>query len=177
MDEMKELEDLKTQIKLLEQKSKYLEERLNRKSKKGLLSKPEPGSGQPYATCVANSNGVLKPDTWRANIEDPKYYEGFAIFQSEEQAQAYAQALNTFLALRHQPGTVPPSQDHLQWSISVEEDFKFIADKGWWNLESKLLSIFPCFEYQKDATAAIEAIGQDALAHMVKTFGHFQEDA
>lgn len=177
MDEGKELEEIKTQIRHLAEKAQALEHQIKSKAKKPLLRKPVPGSGKVYATLITSANGVLETIPYHANISDPEYYEGFVLFQSEALADNYARAFTTFLKLRHQPGTVPPSQDHLQWSISVEEDFQFIADKGWWNLESKLLSIFPCFETQEDAINAINAIGQDALAHMVKTFGHYEEGA
>lgn len=147
-----------------------------------LLTKPVPGSEQDYWVVGSGYPNGFSLEWCGAYSEQPEYYSHGNIFQSEELANDYAQALNTLLLLRHQPGTVPAKDTGNQFII--EPDWKrnegnpslYIKARELGGLIYKMARVSPCFETLKDAKNAIEAIGEDALMHMFKTLHHIKEE-
>lgn len=93
------------------------------------------------------------------------------IFQTEEIADAYADALNTLLLLRHQPGTVPAEDIVGQWMVCPGRDAGV-----WYTLDAKMGRISPCFATSEDAQRAIDTIGADRILRMFRTLHHVGSD-
>lgn len=89
-------------------------------------------------------------------------------FQSGHISQAYAKAFETFLLLRHQPGTVK-AEDGIQWLIRAREEGGVYSDNFWCD-SYKVDYISPCFKTKEHAEAAIQTIGEEQLMQMFNTF-------
>src|SRR5690606_13974996 len=73
-----------------------------------LLTKPKLRSRVYYwAVGHTTGGGTLTTNSLQACSLDPEVYVTGNIFQTEALAQSYAEAIDTMLLLRHQPGTVP----------------------------------------------------------------------
>ena len=92
------------------------------------------------------------------------------VFPSEEMALAYAEAINTMLLLRHQPGPVGIEEGRQMYSIDPESGNPTI--KQWWSLDCWSTRISPCFDSVESAQAAIDAIGDGRIMRMFRTFHH-----
>lgn len=78
--------------------------------------------------------------------------------------QAYAEAFNTLLDLRRQPGSEAVEDNKKQWGIYYKGDV--------WSasfLSYKLSEVCPWFDSQEAAEAAIEAVGKDRIIRMMNT--------
>ena len=102
----------------------------------------------------------------------PEYADDHSsnVFPSEEMALAYAEAIDTMLLLRHQPGTVGIEEGRQMYSIDPESGNPTI--KQWWSLDCWSTRISPCFDSAESAQAAIDAIGDGRIRHMFRTFHH-----
>lgn len=140
-----------------------------------LLTKPKPGSEDDYWIV----EGVAtEPLGWRqccAQTHDPESYTQGNIIQSEDLAAAYAEAFDTFLLLRHQPGTVSAGDVCFKYVIHIVD----AVARGYYlsvdNVASSWLrtnQISPCFDSKESARAAIAAVGEDRILRMFKTFHH-----
>lgn len=82
-------------------------------------------------------------------------------------ADAYADALDTLLRLRHQPGTEAATSIARQFLVVIKDG---AADVDYYtNGECKLERISPCFATESDAKAAIDTIGADRILRMFHT--------
>ena len=143
-----------------------------------LLTKPVPGSEQEYwivDSRYSRGFGVV----WNvANSKQPEYYSHGNLFQREELANDYAQAFDTLLLLRHQPGTVPAHDTGNQviiepdWPRSEHKQDLYIKARELNGLTYKMARVSPCFKTLEDAKNAIEVVGAEALMHMFKTLHH-----
>lgn len=79
----------------------------------------------------------------------------------------YADALDTLLLLRHQPGTEAASDGKDQWLIDTSDDG--LTLDYWMGAHFKLRFISPCFASDADAQAAIDTIGADRILRMFHT--------
>ena len=88
-------------------------------------------------------------------------------FESLKQACDYAEAFETFLLLRRQPGTVKVVDGEPQWVVSGD-----VFPDSFQTREYKLSKISPVFTNRANCEAAINAIGAERLHHMFNTFHH-----
>lgn len=141
-----------------------------------LLTKPVPGSGDQYWIVTEGGSYCQLSNAERnAFATHADYYTHGNLFQSEELAKAYAEAFDTMLLLRHQPGTVAPKISGSQWIIktSNEQMISLFVD-GWCRWPTKSQSISPCFVTKKDAQRAIETVGEERIIRMFKTLHHVE---
>lgn len=144
-----------------------------------LLNKPEMGSGDRYWSLSSNwadkRESSLEPYSLIAMSDEPRAYRGGNIFTDKNTANAYADAIDTMLLLRHQPGSCAPSKGTVNYDIGISYDVSnsyLISAKYWTGGGSKMDRISPCFQDRAAAEAAIKAIGSDKLIRMFKTFHH-----
>ena len=104
-----------------------------------------------------------------------------AIFETEEQGNAYGVAIATLAELRRQPGTITPfdrgaGDDDKNWVIIPElsdDDRVSTVRVVYWNTKVNAMAcISPVFRSRELAEAAIARIGPATLAQMFKTFHH-----
>lgn len=137
-----------------------------------LLTKPLPGSGKGYWQIKGGTYGELVAYRLVAHTADCRWYEHGSIFQTETLAREYSRAINIMLLLRHQPGSVP-STDDAQCQIEVKRD----GSTGEFILEypvridkaTKMNKFSPCFVTEQAARDAVQAVGEERLLHMFKT--------
>lgn len=167
------------QLKELESKSAEIEVEVAKLRKiieapdpaPSLLTKPVPGGCARYWTLSDGGFIELVARVKTAVSGNPNYYTHGNIFQSEELAQAYADAIDTMLMLRHQPGTCPPSAKKNQWMIwPSDEKCNSLEFFTFYYLASKCSMISPCFNSKDDALQAIEVVGKTRILNMFKTF-------
>lgn len=89
------------------------------------------------------------------------------IFQSVDVADAYADALDTLLMLRHQPGSEAAIEGGVQCFIRDADGN--IAVDTWTSINYKTSCISPMFATFCDAQAAIDTIGADRILRMFRT--------
>lgn len=148
-----------------------------------LLTKPEPGIIQEYY-CITSDLEARRGSQmygFEASTESVCFYTHGNLFQNVELASNYAKAFDTFLLLRHQPGTEPAS-NYAQYQLELDRarvssdtiDYKefFVDAIARSILTTKANKFSPCFATLKDAERAKETIGQERLMHMFKTFHH-----
>lgn len=90
-------------------------------------------------------------------------------------AESYATALNTFMKLRHQPGTVAARHDVLQWIIEVDYpslNRPELRIASYISLSNKTTRLSPCFNTKEAALNAAIAITRERIIDMFKTFHH-----
>lgn len=136
-----------------------------------LLTKPVPLSGSEYwrldkNTCTAGFN------TQDDRAVDSTSYPGGNIFQSEKLAKDYAEAINTMLLLRHQPGTEPVSGRD-QYVIQPSGALTVVEAICYLNPNMKLARLSPSFSTKDHAIAAIESVGMARIMKMFKDLHHF----
>lgn len=85
-------------------------------------------------------------------------------FETLEQAEAYADAFNTLLDLRRQPGSEAAESLTKQWYINSNGVVAYTA-----NLEWKLQQLCPMFDSEASALAASDAVGLDRILRMYNT--------
>lgn len=86
-------------------------------------------------------------------------------FQDSDTAQAYAEAFNTMLGLRHCKGSVKAAGRVYQYTI---DSYATVIDYTTITNKSQLIS--PCYATEQDAINAIETVGKDAIIKMFNTF-------
>jgi hypothetical protein len=96
------------------------------------------------------------------------------LFQTEYLAKTYAEALNTMLLLRHQPGTVP-ANDENQFIIIITRECG-VTYTGLGDAEFKAGGTSPCFSLEEDAQRAIDTIGSARIARMFRALSHIGSD-
>lgn len=94
------------------------------------------------------------------------------IFPTRALANAYAKAFNTFLLLRHQPGTEPASDEYDQYFIRLRSGGDGAQVDPIGCKDYKMTEMSPCFSTHAMAQAAITAVGEDNILHMFRTFHH-----
>lgn len=85
-------------------------------------------------------------------------------FETVEQARAYAEAFNTLLDLRRQPGSEAAEDEKRQWLIRGDGDVEWFA-----MLVAKIENTCPCFDSKESAEAARDAVGLDRVLKMYNT--------
>jgi hypothetical protein len=89
--------------------------------------------------------------------------------RGETTALAYADALDTLLMLRHQPGS-EPAKDEEQWTIRTGDVQRGTLSTTYlFGTNVKASRISPCFATDADARAAIDTIGADRILRMFRT--------
>lgn len=136
-----------------------------------LLTKPVPGSGDSYY-CISSYQEEFTVDQRMAHSEYAPRYAGNDMFQNRPLADDYAKAFSTFLALRHQPGTVPAALGTYSYIIRPVQGTGVSVDtmNGTYILEG----LSPAFKDRASACAAVDKLGADNILHMMKTFHHMQ---
>lgn len=132
-----------------------------------------PALNEDYFQVEADSFGALasrKNNT--GNVAFGEYECNGNIFPTQALADAYAKAFNTFLLLRHQPGTEPASDEYDQYFIRLRSggDGAQIDPIGC--KDYKMTEMSPCFSTRAMAQAALTAVGEDNILHMFRTFHH-----
>lgn len=137
-----------------------------------LLTKPEPGGGKRYYTICGRAKRITEAEQYHTNDPNPEVYKHGNIFTDLEIAEAYAEAVDTMLLLRHQPGTVAAKEGKEQFVIDIEGVSlrPFICPLE--DLDMKAGYLSPCFITRKHAQDAVDAIGADRIVRMFKTFHH-----
>lgn len=137
-----------------------------------LLTKPVAGSYETFyflednpdnlTMCVGHGNAIPAPSS---------FYEGANCFQSKAIAEAYIDAINTMLLLRHQPGTVEIEDDVPQWGIVPCIGLLNLSIDYWTTSRHlKIRAISPFFDTEENVRAAINKIGEKRILQMFKTF-------
>lgn len=140
---------------------------------KSLLTKPEPGSGKTYFAVTGNGISPLHTYAYTAIATSPSAYQQGSIFQTQTLAEAYAQAIETMLLLRHQPGTVPANSGTYVLRVVTHYGQPILIKPDTWNSTGFVASfISPCFDTEADAIAAINTVGEERILRMFKTFHH-----
>lgn len=138
-----------------------------------LLTKPVPVSGDVYYAIgftPTNQFAVYQQCASVAALNDHGN-----LFQTRKLAQAYAEAIDTMLLLRHQPGSEPPGSREKQWGISIDDDpLRVVVNMLTMMPIFKLVRISPMFATKEHAEAAIEAVGAERILRMLKTFHHVE---
>lgn len=93
-------------------------------------------------------------------------------FTTQKQAQAYADAIETMLLLRHQPGTIPPQKG--RFTIAMSHRMESVLVEDGWTERVKTMFICPFFETEEHAASALAAVGADRILRMFKTFHHIE---
>ena len=131
-----------------------------------------PPEGNSYYQITSTNYGKLCILENAISYREKDQYVGSGnIFQSQEIAEEYAHAFNTFLLLRHQPGTVPADANE-QWLIKLDLNTLKIRTVLTRALAWKLGRLTPCFSSQQAALDAVETVGVSAIVHMFNTFQH-----
>lgn len=90
---------------------------------------------------------------------------GLQGFETRTQAQAYAEAFNTLLDLRRQPGSEAAEDGKPQWVIWSDGSVSVFHS----NWQNKTSYISPMFDTEASALAAREAVGLDRILRMYNT--------
>jgi len=139
-----------------------------------LLTKPEPESGETHWEMFCSPQcGSLTGRSVSAGRASAYHYIHGNIFQTSDLVENYSNAFNTFLLLRHQPGTVPTS-NHTQFLIEmwVSCGVPVVEPQARTDEASKMSKISPSFVTEEAAKRAIKTIGKNRLMHMFRTFHH-----
>lgn len=165
---------LETRLKALEEEAASLRVQIAALPP-ALLARPNPSAGERYWS-VATS---IRPGAplCASYLASPiaECYLSANMFFEEKTAQRYAEAIETLLTLRQQPGTVTADSDG-QWVIEVgsagnpsgEVRAAFLTHIG-----SKRSRISPSFSKETHAVAAIREVGERRIEAMFRTFGHY----
>jgi hypothetical protein len=133
---------------------------------KSLLRKPEPGSNGRYWYFKDTCTKTWQVEYSCATELGADGYRQGAIFQTKELAEAYAEALDTLLLLRHQPGTEPVST-LIQTQIILEESGAITYRSSVYQYQ-KYQMISPCFINANAARNAVDAIGAERIFRMFR---------
>lgn len=145
---------------------KILEEN---KQQDSLLPYPEKGSDKQtyYISEQENGKFYISSTTGDALASDHGN-----VFISRTDASAYMDAINTFLMLRKQEGSMPTKDKMAQWLVEYDADGNKITVARRYVLGSKMSRLSPSFSSEDNANKAIKSIGKDKLIEMFKTFHH-----
>lgn len=119
---------------------------------------------QPGRYFITSGEGGFETDNNSTPYTDP------TTFATEDQAEAYADALNTLLLLRRQPGTVPAKHDTPRYLIRLDDSGTVglvIESKRF--LENQATYLSPCFTDAGSARTALDALGAERILAMFKT--------
>lgn len=164
-------EQVRQEIERAQEQLRQLEEILNApEGAPSLLVKPEIAGGKTYWALETNAFGEFQVGRRSAASEEKKYYWHGNIFMDEEQAGSYAEALDTLLLLRHQPGTQPATRD-TQFQLEVVGEGGRLCMRAYERTvrEAKMQKLSPCFNTGEDAAAAISAVGEGRVLRMMQT--------
>lgn len=138
-----------------------------------LLTKPMPGSGAAYWGLRASTRRGFCAEPSLARVTDPAFYNHGYFFQSKALSDAYAEAIDTMLLLRHQPGTVSAKAGDTKYLIRTELQGEEIvitnADGDFTDL------LCPAFSTEAHAKAAIDTLGADRILRMFKVLHHVDD--
>ncbi|MBV1930041.1 MAG: hypothetical protein KUG81_11080 [Gammaproteobacteria bacterium] len=162
----------KTQLETLEQTIKNAQEtlekaqqeveQLKQKKKQSITSfgfTPEPQSSEIYYDLTHESilsKGQFKADSANANYSGDNYNYKLQ-WETEQEAQDFADALNVFMELRAQPGVVSFVNGDSQYCINIDGGIIGIATYYY------ISTLSPCFETEVLAKAAILNLGKDRI--------------
>jgi len=136
---------------------------------RSLLTKPEPRDGSQYWALSFGQYCELVSVEGCACSSEVGFYAHGNLFQSEVIAKAYAEALDTLLLLRHQPGSERACGDRTQYIIRLTGDMGRLRVAGFDDTRLKAEYVTPCFVSQHWADLAIETVGADRILRMFKT--------
>lgn len=163
-------------IKELQEEMKKLEQIVNAPEKAGslLYANTSGARGNAYALTwdCGREKGFLSK-----NIYDPCRLiqdKSKTTFQSQELADNYAKAFNTFLALRHCEGSEPVKSETQQWSIVIDYTMTYLTVPCSTSTHYKVVELSPMFSSAKHAQAAINTVGEKNIIRMFKTFHHVE---
>lgn len=94
------------------------------------------------------------------------------VFVDRADADAYKEAINTFLLLRKQEGSTPTRDKVAQWLLEYDVEGNKVVVARRYVLGSKMSRLSPSFASDEHANKAIKSIGKDKLIEMFKTFHH-----
>lgn len=159
----------------LEAEAAALREILSKPDRKAsLLVKPEAKSqGNFWRVFNDGLLGLLAVRRDASVFSDDDLAKSDNVFQSKALASAYAEAFETFLALRHCEGTEAVAHEKTQFTIEPAEarNPSLMVD-SWVGLGCKMRRISPMFATREDAQAAIDKLGADRILKMFRTFHH-----
>lgn len=163
--------DALTKLAQLEKETKELRAILEKPESAGsLLTKPVPGKHEPFWFLSESDDGLLLlPHEGQSSTSSKEFYKVGNIFQSEAIAQAYAEAIDTMLLLRHQDGTEEITAK-IQYVIEPNDSIHGVYIENWLTTWCKLRLISPCFVTEEAAQSAIATIGAERILRMFKTF-------
>ena len=157
--------DLQKNISEAQKQAEELQKQINEPEKpNALLERVEAGVGNSYYT-VTGYNSVAYN---QSNTDKEETYKGNS-FTTQEQAENYRKAFETFLELRRCTGTVKVKNNVEQYTIGLEYDLS-ICTRSYRGLDSKGECLSPCFSTGTAALNAIETVGEENILHMFKTF-------
>ena len=116
-----------------------------------------------YLSCYFFVDENLESATSTENNDqaDNTIFKSGNYFHTKEQAAAYARAIRTMLLIRRQPGIVGYENAGFRWHVDVLRDEVSIRPLAWALHMS--LYMFPGFESEDAAHAAVEAVGADNI--------------
>ena len=103
------------------------------------------------------------------NGSNVAYWMNSPAVEDTNVAHAYADALDTLLMLRHQPGSEVARDEEAQWAIECSDDGKSLRLSSWGCINYKVPYLSPCFSTREAAQAAIDTIGADRILRMFRT--------
>lgn len=155
MNKTESIETLKRRLGALEAEAAELRKALEASEQEPVEKKPlvQAQRSRGYTVLHSNDGYVSSEMMFFAN--------GFA---TKSQAKAYAEAFNTLLDLRRQPGSEAAVDGKEQWFVSYSGIAEYSESLG-----RKAERIFPFFDSHDSALAAMEAVGWDRIKRMMDT--------
>lgn len=148
--------------------------------RKVLDEKPYPASLLPYPDKTDNQQAYYIKDGENGQFEvgemsSKKTTEDHAnVFSSREDAEAYKDAINTFLMLRKCEGSTTTKERVAQWLIEYDVEAEKVITTRRYVLSSKISRLSPAFDTEANAQKAIKTIGKDKLTALFKTTHHVE---
>lgn len=147
-----------------------------------LLPRPKGAGSEVYWVLIGDpsADGTgFRPDPRSVFTPGGRYDRG-NVFTDLQVAQAYADALETFLMLRGQPGTEPARVAKTQYVIEPMCDSHTgrcfgveVVNAN--NFRTKLARLSPCFGSEAYAKQAVNTLGTSDLIQMFTTFSHAED--
>lgn len=134
-----------------------------------LVTGPRPGSRAAYyGLQQAEDFRGLTPMSLEANNPDYDMYTHGTTFSDAAQARAYADAIETLVLLRRQPGTVPAVNMN-QPTIMVDTRHMVPSVVVRQGVGTKLSYVCPTFDSARSARRAIHTVGGRRIMRMMDT--------
>lgn len=174
LDKMKtNLEALQSSMQKLKQEIQKEETEKKQERVFGFL--PEAGSGKSYYGLIATGSsvgfGLFQPNLKHAICGGTNNYKGL-FWKTEQEAQSFADAMNTFLELRTLEGVKGFEVAKPNWVISINHTLtRFTANNELYGCDF----LSPAFKTEDLAEQAIQTIGEGRLKHMFKVLSGMEK--